>query len=120
MIKNIKLEVALLSDINGIVALQELYLVSNLSDKEKNLALSPPVHRTSASCNYRQAGLFIAKDNDRVIAYLFTGSWDFFSQWPIFNHITAQFPNLNFDFDITTTHTFQYGPICIAKEYQQS
>jgi hypothetical protein len=41
MIKNIKLEVALLSDINGIVALQELYLVSNLSDKEKNLALSP-------------------------------------------------------------------------------
>jgi hypothetical protein len=35
MIKNIKLEVALLSDINGIVALQELYLVSNLSDKEK-------------------------------------------------------------------------------------
>jgi hypothetical protein len=69
MIKNIKLEVALLSDINGIVALQELYLVSNLSDKEKNLALSPPVHRTSASCNYRQAGLFIAKDNDRVIAY---------------------------------------------------
>jgi hypothetical protein len=40
-IKNIKLEVALLSDINGIVALQELYLVSNLSDKEKNLALSP-------------------------------------------------------------------------------
>jgi hypothetical protein len=60
-----------------------------------------------------------SKDNDRVIAYLFTGSWDFFSQWPIFNHITAQFPNLNFFFDITTTHTFQYGPICIAKEYQQ-
>jgi hypothetical protein len=40
MIKNIKLEVALLSDINGIVALQELYLVSNLSDKEKNLAVT--------------------------------------------------------------------------------
>jgi hypothetical protein len=35
MIKNIKLEAALLSDINGIVALQELYLVSNLCDKEK-------------------------------------------------------------------------------------
>jgi hypothetical protein len=75
MIKNIKLEVALLSDINGIVALQELYLVSNLSDKEKNLALSQPVHRTSASCNYRTGGRIIAKDNDRVIC-LFTGSLD--------------------------------------------
>jgi hypothetical protein len=70
MIKNIKLEVALLSDINGIVALQELYLVSNLSDKEKNLALSPPVHRTQLAVIIEQAGLFIAKDNDRVIAYL--------------------------------------------------
>jgi hypothetical protein len=69
MIKNIKLEVALLSDINGIVALQELYLVSNLSDKEKNLALSPPVHRTQLAVIIEQ-GLFIAKDNDRVIAYL--------------------------------------------------
>jgi hypothetical protein len=67
MIKNIKLEVALLSDINGIVAL-ELYLVSNLSDKEKNLALSPP-HRTQLAVIIEQAGLFIAKDNDRVIAY---------------------------------------------------
>jgi hypothetical protein len=96
MIKNIKLEVALLSDINGIVALQELYLVSNLSDKEKKNLCHHSVHRTSASCNYRTGRIVYSKDNDRVIAYLFTGSWDFFSQWPIFNHITAQFPNLNF------------------------
>jgi hypothetical protein len=72
MIKNIKLEVALLSDINGIVALQELYLVSNLSDKEKNLALSPLRSPYLIAVIIEQAGLFI-KDNDRVIAYLFTG-----------------------------------------------
>jgi hypothetical protein len=59
MIKNIKLEVALLSDINGIVALQELYLVSNLSDKEKNLAFTH--HRTSASCNYRTGRIVYSK-----------------------------------------------------------
>jgi hypothetical protein len=120
MIKNIKLEVALLSDINGIVALQELYLVSNLSDKEKESGfVTTPFTVPQLAVIIEQAGLFIAKDNDRVIAYLFTGSWDFFSQWPIFNHITAQFPQLKFlDFDITTTHTFQYGPICIAKEYR--
>ena len=35
MIENIKLEVAKLSDIDGILALQELYLVSNLSEEEK-------------------------------------------------------------------------------------
>lgn len=63
--------------------------------------------------------MFIAKDNGRVIAYIFAGSWDFFSQWPIFNPITAQFPKLKFlNFDITTAHTFQYGPVCIAEEYR--
>jgi hypothetical protein len=72
MIKNIKLEVALLSDINGI-ALQELYLVSNLSDKEKNLALSPLRSPPQLAVIIEQAGLFIAKDNDRVIAYLLQG-----------------------------------------------
>jgi hypothetical protein len=60
MIKNIKLEVALLSDINGIVALQELYLVSNLSDKEKNLALSP-LRSPYASCNYRTGRIVYSK-----------------------------------------------------------
>jgi hypothetical protein len=66
-----------------------------------------------------QAGLFIAKttiESSRTSL----PEVDFFSQWPIFNHITAQFPQLKFlDFDITTTHTFQYGPICIAKEYRK-
>jgi hypothetical protein len=91
MIKNIKLEVALLSDINGIVALQELYLVSNLSDKEKNLALSPPVHQPQLAVIIEQA-LFIAKDNDRVIAYL--GSWDFFSMAYFQSHHSS--PQLKF------------------------
>jgi hypothetical protein len=75
MIKNIKLEVALLSDINGIVALQELYLVSNLSDKEKNLALSPPVHRTSASCNYRTGRIVYSKGQRSSHRVPLTGSF---------------------------------------------
>jgi hypothetical protein len=33
--KNIQLEVAQLNDIDGVLALQKLYLVSNLSDEEK-------------------------------------------------------------------------------------
>jgi hypothetical protein len=93
MIKNIKLEVALLSDINGIVAAGIILFLIYLIKKR---IWHHSVHRTSASCNYRTGRIVYSKDNDRVIAYLFTGSWDFFSQWPIFNHITAQFPNLNF------------------------
>jgi hypothetical protein len=120
MIKQIKLEVAQLQDIVGILALQKLYLISNLSDKEKESGfVTTAFTRPQLTEIIEQEGLFIATDGNRIIAYLFAGSWNFFSQWPIFNYITAQFPELSFlDFDITTTHTFQYGPICLAKEYR--
>ncbi|PKH67565.1 GNAT family acetyltransferase [Flavobacterium sp. ALD4] len=120
MIENIKLEVAQLIDIDGILALQELYLISNLSDKEKEAGfVTTPFTTPQLVEIMAHEGLFIAKDNSKIIAYIFAGSWSFFSQWPIFNHITAQFHELKFlDFDITTTHTFQYGPICIDKEYR--
>jgi hypothetical protein len=93
MIKNIKLEVALLSDINGIVALQELYLVSNLSDKEKNLAVTcSPVPQLAVII---EQGLFIARTTiessrtslPEVGISLVNG---------LFNHITAQLPQLKF------------------------
>ena len=35
MIENIQFKIATLNDIDGVLALQELYLVSNLSEEEK-------------------------------------------------------------------------------------
>jgi len=120
MMKNIQLEVAKINDIEGILALQELYLVSNLSEKEKEAGfVTTPFTIEQLMEIIAQEGLFIAKDNNKIIAYIFAGSWDFFSQWPIFNHMTAMFPDLSFlDFEITTTNSFQYGPICIHKDYR--
>ena len=111
---------AKLNDIDGILALQELYLVSNLSEKEKEAGfVTTPFTIPQLTEIIGQQGLFIAKDNSKIIAYIFGGSWDFYSQWPIFNYMSAQFPDLNFlNFDITTTNSFQYGPISIAKEYR--
>ncbi len=120
MIKNIQLEIAKLNDIKGILALQELYLVSNLSEEEKESGfVTTPFSIAQLTEIINQEGLFVAKDNHEIIAYIFAGSWDFFSQWPIFNHMMALFPDLRFlDFEITTTNSFQYGPICIDKKYR--
>ena len=120
MSDNIQLEVAKLNDITGILALQELYLVSNLSEEEKESGfVTTPFSSAQLTEIINQEGLFVAKDSDEIIAYIFAGSWDFFSQWPIFNHMTAMFPDLRYlDFEITTTNSFQYGPICIDKKYR--
>jgi GNAT superfamily N-acetyltransferase len=120
MTENIQLEIAKLSDIDGVLALQELYLVANLSEEEKASGfVTTPFTVVQLTEVIHQNNLFIAKDNNKIIAYIFAGSWDFFRQWPIFNYMSSLFPELNFlDFEITTTNSFQYGPICIHKEYR--
>lgn len=120
MFKNIQLQVAKLSDIDGVLALQKLYLVSNLTEEEKKAGfVTTPFSVEQLSFVINNEGLFLAKDSDKVIAYIFAESWDFFSQYPIFEYMITLFPKLSFlDFEITTTSSFQYGPICIDKKYR--
>lgn len=118
--KNIQLEQATLNDIEGVLDLQKLYLVSNLSEEEKKAGfVTTPFTVDQLTFVINNGGLFLAKDNAKTIAYIFAESWDFFSQFPIFEHMISLFPTLSFlNFEINTTNSFQYGPICIDKEYR--
>ena len=120
MAKNLTFKKAKVTDIDGVLALQELYLISNLSESEKTAGfVTTPFTIAQITAVIQEQNLFIAKDKNRIIAYIFAGSWNFFSQWPIFNYMNSLFPTLTFlDFDITTSNSFQYGPICIHKEYR--
>jgi hypothetical protein len=120
MTENIQFETAKMSDIDGILALQELYLVANLCEEEKSSGfVTTPFTIEQLIEVIQKLELFIAKDNNKIIAYIFTGSWDFFKQWPIFSHMMSLFTDLTFlDFEISATNCFQYGPICIHKEYR--
>lgn len=120
MKESIQFETATISDIDGVLALQELYLVANLSEEEKASGfVTTPFTIKQLNEVIKQNNLFIAKDNNKIIAYIFAGSWEFFKQWPIFNYMSSLFPELTFlDFKITTSNSFQYGPICIHKEYR--
>lgn len=120
LMENVQLEAAKLNDIEGVLALQELYLVSNLSEEEKKSGfVTTPFTIEQLTQVIKNEGLFIAKDENKIIAYIFADSWDFFSQWPIFEHMVNLFPKLTFlDFEINSTRSFQYGPICIDKKYR--
>lgn len=120
MTESIQFETAKISDIDGVLALQELYLVANLSEEEKASGfVTTPFTIEQLTEVINENNLFIAKDNNKIIAYIFAGSWDFFKQWPIFNYMSSLFTELTFlDFEITTNNSFQYGPICIHKEHR--
>lgn len=118
--KNIQLEVAKLTDIEGVLALQKRYLVSNLSDEEKKSGfVTTPFSIEQLATVIKNEGLFVAKDDNKIIAYIFAESWQFFSQYPIFEYMISFFPTLTFlDFEINTITSFQYGPVCIDKNYR--
>lgn len=65
-------------------------------------------------------GIFVAEnENATIVAYAFAGSWKYFEQWKIFNFMTARFPKLSYKGrEITTGNSFQYGPVCIDKNYR--
>ncbi|MEB8346468.1 GNAT family acetyltransferase [Flavobacteriaceae bacterium KMM 6898] len=109
------------SDIIGVLKLQEQNLYRNLSEEElKNGFVTTPFSRQQIEEIIAQKGLFVClNEQQMVIAYVFAGSWDYFSQWEIFNVMTLRFPKLSFGtIPITTTNSFQYGPICIHKDYR--
>lgn len=121
MLDQIKLSIANTTDIESVLELQEMYLVTNLTDEQKKdgFVTTPFNHDLLASV-IQNEGLFIAKNPDNeVIAYAFAESWDFFSRYPIFEYMISLMPDLAFEkhrFD--TKNSFQYGPVCIDKKYR--
>lgn len=110
-----------LSDINRVLALQEKYLYRNLSEKERQYGfVTTPFTTIQLKEIIKLNGLFVTEnDNNEIVAYVFAGSWEYFSQWEIFNFMVSRFPNLSFkNQGLTVQNSFQYGPICIDSAYR--
>jgi hypothetical protein len=121
MLDQLKLSIANNSDIESVLKLQELYLVTNLTDDQKKEGfVTTPFNHELLARVIKNEGLFIVKDIDnKVIAYAFAESWDFFSRYPIFEYMISLMPDLKFENHLfNTENSFQYGPVCIDKKYR--
>ncbi len=109
-----------LSDIPGVLALQEKNLFANLSEEERKAGfVTTPFTIPQLETIITAKGLFVAEDKDEIIAYIFAGTWEYFFQWAIFPFMASRLPELSFNGQsITTNNSFQYGPVCIALEYR--
>jgi hypothetical protein len=109
-------------DIEKILELQEKYLFANLSEQERlNGFVTTPFSNRQIATLVNEKGAFVAFDADKLVAYTFAASWDFFGQWPIFPYMVSRFPNLDLEgLPITAINSFQYGPICVDMDYRGS
>lgn len=121
MANQIKLSLANNNDIEGVLVLQEKYLVTNLTDEQKiDGFVTTPFNHDLLIGVIQNNGLFVAKNNEEVIiAYVFAESWMFFSRYPIFEYMISLMPDLKFENHLfNTENSFQYGPVCIDKNYR--
>lgn len=113
---------ATISDINGVIELQGKYLFADTPENEReNGFVTTPFTVVQIEKIIGLSGLFVAEDERKIIAYAFAGSWEYFSQWAIFPFMVSRLGKLNWGTEIITTkNSFQYGPICIDKNYRGS
>ena len=109
-------------DIEGVLMLQAKYLLANTPDDEReNGFVTTPFTVEQIENIIAQDGLFIAENENKVVAYAFAGSWEYFSQWAIFPFMAIRLSNYGLENkEVTTENSFQYGPICIDADYRGS
>jgi len=111
-------KVAQLSDIEATLKLHAKYQVDTIAeeDKKDGFVTTPFTVEELTQLIEQEKGLFIAKEGDEVLAYVMAASWQFWSKWPMFQHMIKDLNNLEYKGQILTVdNSYQYGPICIDK-----
>jgi hypothetical protein len=108
------------SDIQGMMDLQSKNLFTSLSEEDRKMGfVTTPFSEDQILNSINSAGLFVTEIENKIAAYAFAGTWEYFEQWPIFPYMTSRFKLLSYgDFNITTEDTFQYGPVCVDRMYR--
>jgi len=115
--------IATLVDIDATLKLHAKYQVDSIEeeDKKDGFVTTAFTKEELAQLIEQEHGLFIAKDGDEVLAYVMSASWEFWSQWAMFQHMIADLPNLSYKgVQLSTENSYQYGPICIDKRVRST
>ena len=112
-----------MSDLEGVLRLQQQYHISALSDSERadGFVTTSFSRQQLEDLVSREQGLFVAIDGDYVIDYLMTASWDYWSTWRVQAYMASIIDQYSFEGQsITLQNSYQYGPICIARAHRGS
>ncbi len=69
----------------------------------------------------KEQGLFIAKDGDKVVGYVMSASWQYWSTWSMFAYMIEHLgENEYLGEKLSVDNSYQYGPVCVDKNYRGS
>ncbi len=112
---------ATIADIPQIEELQKRYHVSSISEDEKKNGFVTTLFTAGQLRELIESedGISLACEGDVIAAYAMAGSWQFWSKWPLFQHMIADLPNTEYlGKTLSTENSYQYGPVCIDMAYR--
>ena len=86
---------ATLKDIYGVSLIQKKYHISTISEEDKPDGFVTTLFNEEQFKELieKENGLAIACDGGKVIAYAMAASWEYWSAWPLFQHMINDLPN---------------------------
>ena len=110
--------VARVEDIESVLELHFKYQVDSIKeeDKKDGFVTTAFTAQELEELITKEQGLFIALKDDKVMAYVMSASWEFWSRWAMFEYMIKDLPNLTYlGQNLSVENSYQYGPICIDK-----
>lgn len=108
-------------DIEGVLELQSKYHIKTISEDDKKDGFVTTLFTRDQLTKLidQENGLSVAIHGGRVVAYVMAASWEYWSAWEFFRVMIAGLPALEYaGHRLSTENSYQYGPVCIDKEYR--
>ena len=116
--ETLRFKIAELSDIDDVLGLHYKYQVDSINeaDKKDGFVTTAFTKEQLTDLINQENGLFIARDEEKVIAYVMAASWHFWSQWPMFEQMIKGLGDLEYlGQRLSAENSYQYGPVRIDK-----
>lgn len=113
-----KLKIAEVSDIDGILKLHNKYQIDSIKEEDKKDGFVTTAFSQEELKNIivQEQGIFIAVQDDEVMGYVMSASWQYWSKWPMFAFMIEELPKLEYlGQTLRIGNSYQYGPVCIDK-----
>ena len=109
---------ATINDIDEVLALHFKYQIDSIShdDKADGFITTNFTKDHLTNLIENEKGLFLAIKDNKIVAYVMSASWQYWSTWPIFAHMIEALPKLQYQgVQLTMENSYQYGPVCVDK-----
>ena len=116
-------KIAELSDIDATLEVHAKYQIDNIKEEDKpdGFVTTAFTKEELTQLITQEQGLFIAKNEEVVLAYVMAASWEFWSKWEMFRFMIEDLKNLSYlGQELSTENSYQYGSVCIHKTLRGS